>query len=401
MHINEALQIWFCFFHKFLKAQWKFFYGSSFFKSFLFVKIEQIIATNGIFAAKILQYPQKFVSVIRYVDKIIQNRKNFLKNVYNLKRKTLIIFDHFFIKFPNIFCNKFPNICPMLIGRLIFIQGIVIQEGSILIKKYKKKLIKNTTGAFQSNYFISERNTENKKSLINLENKYSGIEFQNIKLLTRFNQFRLDDSSRLIFTNVSLIGKMASLCKIGENITLWGIIRRTVEKFSRINKDLRLNVSIEAVSIFFGKKKQSNVKKVSIPIYPLIDFLLFSQDSKIKENDQVFIKKLFSKFLSRQFSEFFKTVILFSLLGGNSKKSLIKLDRDSINIGFLQNFFGSQYNLFFQIRKFLRNSVYILNHANHNDNYLLCGHKIAFSSKKKKKFGSIIKSQSIFFFRLY
>lgn len=400
MYLNETLQTWFCFFHKFLKIKWDFFSGSYYLNKFFIVKVEQIISSNGFFAAEILLYPQKFVSMIRYVDKIIQIRKNFHKKFYNLNRKTLILFDHFFEKFPNIFSNKFSIISSTFVGRLIFVKGTVVKEGSILIKKYKKKLIKNkknSTEIFQSNYFKLDRFGDNDDFILKSETHCSGIEFQNIKILTGFDQLHLNHGFRLMFINISLIGGMTTLYKIGKNITLWGIIRRKVEVFPRITKNLMVNLSIEAVSIFLKKITQSNVKNLSKKISPFIDFLLFSQDSKLKGNDQLFSKRLFSKFLSKQFSEFFKTAILFSLIGGYSKKSLIKLKRESINICFLQNFFGSQYNLFFQIRKFLKNSLYFLTYNDCKSKYFLCGQKINLFSKKKKNLAQLLRSNAFFF----
>ena len=107
MFQGEALQIWFCLFHKFIKTQYKINFNSSKFKKFLVIKIEQIVELNGFFASRILQYPQKFVSIIKYADEKINKGKIFPRNSFFPQMKTFILFDHIFEKFSHIFSQKY------------------------------------------------------------------------------------------------------------------------------------------------------------------------------------------------------------------------------------------------------------------------------------------------------
>lgn len=382
MFIYEALQIWFCFFIKALKKRLNSNKESTEFKNFFIIKIEQLIGMNGFYAARILQYPQKFVSLLRFADKLIHIRKNLL----NLGQKTLILFDNFFEKFPKIFHKKFPNLYPSLTGRLIFIQGTVVDEGSLLIKRYRRKLIKNQknkNNPCKSNFSCQKKGIFDEDFLTRPENKYSGIEIQNIKMIIRSENFYPDNKFGCNLTDISLIGKMASLGKTGKNITLWGIIRRKADIISKFKTHLYSKLFIEAISIFFEKKELLFKKKLSDSEPPTINFLLFSQDTKIRGGDRIFFKKLISRFLSKHFSEKLKIFILYSFLGGAVKKKFFKLERGSINLCLVQNFFNTHFNLFYQIRKFFKKSLYLITNNDENSDFVLYGHRISFFSKKK------------------
>ena len=395
MFIYEELQIWFCFFIKALKKRLNLNKEPIKFKHFFIIKIEQIVSMNGFYAARILQYPQKFVSILRFADKLIHTRKN----LQDLGQKTLILFDNFFEQFPEIFYNKFPNLYPNLIGRLIFIQGTVVNEGSLLIKRYKRKLIKNQKNKHticKPNFLSQKKNIFDEDFLTKPENRYSGIEIQNIKMITKCEKFYTENEFEYNLTDISLIGKMASLGKTGKNITLWGIIKRKAEIFSKFKKQLYSKLFIEAISIFFEKKEPFFKKKLWKPESPMINFLLLSQDTKIKGGDRFFIKKLFARFLSKQFSENFKIFILYSLLGGGVEKNFFKVDRDSINLCLVQNFFSAHFNLFYQIRKFFKKTVYLQTNNNENSDYGFYGQRLSFFSKKKK-FQQMLNYSLLFF----
>ncbi len=384
---GEVLQIWFCFFHKFFKTKYKRNFIWSKFKKFLVIKIEQIVELNGFFAARILQYPQKFVSIIKYADEKINKGKVFQRNSFFLQIKTLILFDHIFEKFSHIFSPKFLSLCPRLIGKLVFIQGLVVDEGPVMVKKFERNLIRQqiiSTKPKQINF------QDHKKSLINefypsrpqIEN--FGIETQEIKIITKFKNFPNQINLEPIIITVSLVGKMVEVKKYGKKVNLWGIVRKKNEDFLNQKYNLSLGLSIEAVSIFLEKKKNSYEKNLKHKVFPLLDFLLFSYDSKIKGNELNFFKKIFPGFLSKKFSEVLKILILFSLLGGCLKKNLLKLNRNSINICFIQKSLDAQYKLFYQIQKIFKNSAYISAYENSSSDWFLDGKKISFFLKSKQ-----------------
>ncbi len=140
--------------------------------------------------------------------------------------------------------------------------------------------------------------------------------------------------------------------------------------------------------------RKKNQKKI---VFPFLDFLLLSCDSKIKGNELNFIKKIVSDFLSDNFTEVLKTLILFSLLGGCSKKNLLRTNRNTINICFFQNCADTQYEFFYQIQKISRNSAYISIRENSTPSLFLHGKKISFFLKNKKGSGPIT-NQPWFFF---
>jgi DNA replicative helicase MCM subunit Mcm2 (Cdc46/Mcm family) len=392
MFQGEALQIWFCLFHKFIKTQYKINFNSSKFKKFLVIKIEQIVELNGFFASRILQYPQKFVSIIKYADEKINKGKIFPRNSFFPQMKTLILFDHIFEKFSHIFSQKYLSLCPRLIGKLVFIQGLVVNEGPVMVKKFERNLIRQQI-KFQDHI----------KSLMNefyhprsrLEN--FGIETQDIKIITKFKNFPNQNNLEPIFIVVSLVGKMVEVKKKGKKINLWGIVRKKNEDFLNQKNNLILNLTIEAVSIFLEKKKKLYEKNLKHKVFPLLDFLLFSYDSKIKGSGLNFIKKILSGFLSRKFTEIFKTLILFSLLGGCSKKNLLKLNRNSINICFIQKSFDAQFKLFYQIQKIFKNSAYISDCKNSSSNWFLNEKKVSFFLKNKQSLEQNINKPWFFF----
>jgi DNA replicative helicase MCM subunit Mcm2 (Cdc46/Mcm family) len=392
MFQGEALQIWFCFFHKFFKTQYKRNFISSKFKKFLVIKIEQIVEINGFFAARILQYPQKFVSIIKYADEKINKGKIFQGKFLFPKTKSLILFDHIFEKFSHIFSPKYLSLCPRLIGKLVFIQGLVVNEGPIMVKKFEKNLIKPHI-KFQDHI----------KSLMNefyhprSQPENFGIETQEIKIITKFKNFPNQNNLEPILIVVSLVGKMVEVKKNGKKVNLWGIVRKKNEDFLNQKTNLSLNLSIEAVSIFLEKKKNLYEKNLKHKVFPLLDFLLFSYDSKLKGSELNFIKKIFSGFLPKKFTEILKTLILFSLLGGCLEKKFLKLNRNSINICFIQKSLDAQYKLFYQIQKIFKNSAYISACKNSPSDWFLNGKKVSFFLKSKQSLEQNI-NKSWFFF---
>ena len=151
------------------------------------------------------------------------------------------------------------------------------------------------------------------------------------------------------------------------------------------------------MSIFLEKKKNLCEKNLKHKVFPILDFLLFSYDSKIKGSELNFIKKIFSGFLPKKFTEILKTFILFSLLGGCSKKNLLKLNRNSINICFIQKNLDVKYNLFYQIQKIFKNSAYISVCKNSLSDWFLNGKKISFFLNNKQNLEQNINKPWFFF----
>ena len=385
MYLSEALQIWFCFFHKFLKTKYKKHSGNMNLKNFIIVKVEHIIIFNGVYAARKLQYPQKFASILRFADNLIHNRKEWNKKILSLDKKTLILFNHFLENFPKTFYKSFSNLEPDLLGRLVFIQGIVVKEGCILIKKYKRAFIKNEkqNNCAQFNWLVQKDNFNGGKVSSKFGSEYSKIETQDIKLITNFSHFYFKRNSDAILVDISLLGRMTTFSKIGRYMSIWGIVKKKSENFSKFRKILTVNLSIEAVSVFFEKKNYFYLKKNRKPIMPFLDFISLIQDTKIKGDEINFLKKLISSFLSKKFSGILKTVILFTFLGDFPKKNLLDLNNGSINIGFVKNCFNSQYNIFKEIRKFFKNSIYILTNFAFDSTIFIEKQKITSSSQKK------------------
>ena len=399
MFIKEVFQIWFCFFHKFLKTRQKNILESLKFKKAIIIKIENILKINGVYAARLLQHPQKFVSILRHADRIIHNRGIYFKKMLDLKQKSLILFDHFFEKFYKIFYHKLPNPHPNLAGRLFFIQGIVVKESPVLVKKFKRIIDQNE----KKHHLFSSKLNEQKKGFLDaqfstkFESEFSQIEYQNIKLMSKIKNLESKELSELILTNISLLGKMTSISKIGKNISIWGIIRKNPSNISRLNNSINLGLTIDAVSIFLEKKKQSLIKKEYKFPSLFLDFLYFSQDMKIKGNEKFFIKKLFSTFLSKKFSDIFKTLIIFAALGEFQTNNLLELERGTINLCVIHYNSNRQYNLFYQIRKFFKNSIYISTFKNEQSDLFLCQQEILPFFKKKKNFTQLLKNPLYFF----
>ena len=400
MLLSEALQIWFCFSYKAKKTGLKKTLNNSDFGKFFVIKIEEIISLNGYYASQILKYPQKFVSILRYADKRIHSCTFYRKEPLYLDKKTLILFDHFFKRFPEIFYNKIPKLCSNLVGRLIFIQGIIVREGSVLIEKYKRTLNKNPKKRVEnikSRFSNQKIKTFVDRILFTSEVDCSAIEFKTVKIITKFKSKKEGGKIGLTFTNILLIGKMASLCRTGKNISIWGIVKKNSKKFQKIDKNLNSNLWIEAISIFFQRKIFFFEKILEKTESNFINFLTFSQDSKIKGNEYIFIRKIFSKFLSRKFSNIFKISILLSFLGGSQKKSFYCFDRGSINICFMQNDFNCFYNLFYQIRKIFKNSLYILTNNKIKSEFLLCKQKVLPYFTQRNIFDRFLRNSLILF----
>jgi DNA replicative helicase MCM subunit Mcm2 (Cdc46/Mcm family) len=400
MFQREAVQIWFCFFYRFLKTKSKKNQFCYKLKRYFLIKIEQIVKINGLFAAKILIYPQKLVSIIKYADKKIDRKKIFQRNSIFSQKKVLILFDHIFKKFSPIFSPKCPSLCPNLIGKLVFIQGFVVNEGPVLIKKFERNLKKHqmiTSRPAQIDFQDQSKSFIN--SFCNLEPKakYSGIETQNIKIMTKFKNSIYQNKFKPTFIIVSLVGKMVEIKKNGKKVNLWGIVQKKNKSILNKKKNQHLSLVVEAVSIFLEKRRNLNGKILKKMAFPLLDFLLLSCDSKIKGNELNFIKKIVSEFLSDNYTEILKTLILFSLLGGCSKKNLLKINRNSINICFFQNCLDAQYEFFYQIQKISRNSAYISIRKNSIPSLFLDGKKISFFLNNKKGLEPIT-NQPWFFF---
>lgn len=387
MYLKEALQIWYCLFYKLLNAQNFKILNLSLVKKYMIIKIEKIIILNGNYAVQIFQYPRKFISVLRYADKIIHQRSIYFKNLVNEKQKSLILFDHLANKFFKNFRHKLVSIGSLVTGRLIFIQGKVVKKGKIYIKKFERTLLKDQGFFLNSNeacIFDQKKIFPPQKTSLGDKCNNSRIEFQNIRIIKLGKDFHIKNDLELTLIDISLVGKMTTLCKTGQIITVWGIVKQTNEIFQGNKKNSGFNLSIDAVSLFIEKEKnffKPNNGKIS---YSTLSFLLFSQDSKIKGEQAIFIKKILSIFLAKKFSEIFKIMILFSFLGGCIKKNLTKTVRNSINICFVQNYFDIQLNLFNQIRKFFKNTVYLSTHPTCKSEFSLNGQPLNLFRGEKK-----------------
>ena len=285
-------------------------------KQIYFLKIEIIIIRNGFLASKLFLFPQKIIIYLKLIDFFVFNDKRNSKIYWQTKTSLYLgrtinkknAFD--FIK------NMEPRASQL--GQLIFIEGIIIRIAERKVKKFKENDFLFLDE--KSNIRYKSKNTKfslEKNQLVSLKAIDSIADYQEAKIFYRKkNIFGRRETLNFEILNVFFTGRMVDTCKIGEKVSLWGVLKcRSINKIiSKIRH--QIDYSLEVISLHLKKEIDIEEKSSTSQKSKIIDFSNIWNDCKIRGKVLATRNKIIKNFLPTfLWMPLLKIIILMTITG--------------------------------------------------------------------------------------
>lgn len=338
-----------------------------------YVKIENLIIRNGFLASKLFFFPQKIIIYIKLIDFFVFKDKRNSKIYWQTKTSLYLGRSIHKKNFFDFIKNIKPR--PNQLGQLIFIEGIIIRIGERKVKKFKEKdfLFLNEKSFIRdkSKSKISKISIE-KNQLVSVKAIYSTADYQEAKIFyKKKNSFAGNETVSFEILNVFFTGKMVDTCKIGETVSLWGVLKcRHVNKFTSKLRH-RIDYSLEVISLHLKKEIDIKQKIISSQNSKIIDFSNIWNDCKIRRKLLSTRNELIKNFLPAFFwMPLLKILILMTITGSCPRLKGVKLEGNLI-LGIFGNCIFRKGRILKDISTFWKNSFFFAKNEIFSKNGLL------------------------------